>query len=151
MRRLFIFLLLIAVPTLSVCAANQFVEAGAPAPDREWYGLEYQKMAELLASGMIRFPALDSSDGRKVFERMVSVENFSFARSRTLPIEQRLSNSMQLQESANAIMKLYANKANEGAALHDRARLHQFLNETAKAQLQNILDELSKPAPPAAG
>ena len=141
MKRRFILLLLIASPTLCFCATNQFVEAGAPAPDREWYGLEYQKMAELLAAGKIGFPSLGGGDGRKVFERMVSVENFSFARNLTIPIGQRLSNSMQLQESANAILKLYANKANEGAVLHEEVvRLFSFMLRVSATML-DLVDE----------
>ena len=141
MKRRLIFLLLIATPTLFLSAANQFVEAGAPAPDREWYGSEYQKMAELLASGKIGFPALGSDDGRRMFERMVSVENFSFARNRTLPVGQRLSDSMQLQEEANSIMKLYANKANDGALLHEEVvRLFSFTLRVTEVML-DLVDE----------
>lgn len=98
--------------------ANRYVENGIPSPSHEWYGQEYARAAELLTRETLALPIYDGADGEKVFLRMISADNFSFARNRTIPLAQRMENFLTMQQAVNSITKKYALEANRGAKLN---------------------------------
>lgn len=103
--------------------ANRFIEAGVPAPDREWYGREYERVADLILRKKISLPTLSDHDGAAVFQRLISTDNFSLSYNRTISITQRFPDFLTFQQSYNSILKVYANEANSGADLHKEVAL----------------------------
>lgn len=118
MRKILVLVSLAFGAIGSANAANRFVEIGIPSPGREWYGSEYSRAAEVFATKTVSVPAFEDPDGRKVIERMVSVENFSLARNLTLPLDQRMEDALTMQGAANSIFKEYIDHANQGKDLH---------------------------------
>jgi hypothetical protein len=113
-NRLFPALVFSFLLASSGLAANKFVEAGAPAPDRAWLGSDYQKMAELLSTGKLATPTLADPDGAAILRRMWSPENFKFYRNRLLPIGERLPSMQGVQSSVQALLEVYVKDANSG-------------------------------------
>jgi hypothetical protein len=98
--------------------ANVFVEAGVPATDREWTGTDYKLALATLATTKLSLPHFREKDGRAVLERMTAQENFSFHRNKTLPIEARMLDHVNLVQAMSAISKLYYEAANKGQDVH---------------------------------
>src|ERR1051325_10248708 len=104
-------LLLIFVLTglaLHAAAANRFVEAGAPAPDKEWSGEDYRTFAALLRDGKITLPTLADADGRAMLERLWSTDNLRFARRTDLSLQTRLKESTAISQSFYSILLVFA-------------------------------------------
>jgi hypothetical protein len=95
-------------------AANKFVAAGAPSPDREWIGQDYQKMADLIGSGKIATPTLADPDGAAVLKRMWNPANFRFYRNRLLPVGERLPGLLAMQSSVQGLLSTYVKELNAG-------------------------------------
>lgn len=98
--------------------AGSLVEAGIPALSREWLGDDYLQASKVLALGSVQLPMLTDEQGRLFLERLTSTGNFSFHRKRTLPIDNRLPDFLNLMEGANAILKLYLVAANKQLDVH---------------------------------
>jgi hypothetical protein len=128
-RYLFLMILFAAMP---VCAQETkpsiFLDAGIPATSREWTGKDYARAKEILASGVTPLPYLSDKDGARLFERMTALENFSFHRNRTVPLQMRLEDYFHLLNNANSIMKMYFFKSPGGRKEHaELARLLGFM------------------------
>jgi hypothetical protein len=98
--------------------ANPFLRAGIPAADREWRGSDYAAAAKAFGEAKTPLPRLSEREGRRLLERLLSVENFAFSHNKSLPFAPRMEDYLQLQEGANNILKLYVNQAAKGEVLH---------------------------------
>jgi hypothetical protein len=98
--------------------ANVFVKAGVPATDREWSGTDYKLALATLAATKLSLPLFREKDGRAVLERMISQENFSLQRDKTLPMESRMLDHVNVIQAMSAILKLYYEAANKGQDVH---------------------------------
>lgn len=98
---------LLAVLAAPASAADAWLEAGVPATSRTWQGADYMAAAAALSAESVPLPRYADADGARVLERVSALENFSFHRNRTLPIQSRLEDYLQLQEGANAVLKRY--------------------------------------------
>jgi hypothetical protein len=128
-------------------AANRFVMLGYPSITREWTGVDYQKAAEIVVQGNAYMPKRDGADGNAILDRIVNVSNFSFARNRTLPIDVRLSDMLNLFQGINTLTVEYGSAANRGANLH--RELAELLTFTIQATvvLLELVDEFLPTVP----
>jgi hypothetical protein len=128
--------------SVSLFGANRLVERGAPAPSHEWQGADYKTLLDLLQSGAVDLPTLADKDGSEIFARLVDTENLRFAQNRTLPLQTRLDDFMQMMGAANAITKIYIAKTGSGENLH-RELAHQVgFSLHLTAALLDLVDEL---------
>lgn len=140
--RVFWALLLVALPASAAPAANRLVVQGVPAPSRQWMGADYRATFDLLSRGTVTLPRLADSEEREIFTRLVNLENVSFSRNRTLPLNTRINDLMQVIAAANGITKLYAARVIAGEPLHaELAQLVGFSLHLTSAMLE-IVDEL---------
>lgn len=90
-----------------------YVQAGIPAPDRQWSGKDYQVAAAILRQistpNFSRLPRVDSPASGQLFSRSVAPGNLDILRSSTLPLDARLSSFQELHKGFMPIMLLYVN------------------------------------------
>ena len=112
--------------------ANVYREAGVPAADREWRGADYRLTAATLAATKVSLPRFSEKHGKAVLDRLTSLENFSFHRNRTLPIDARMVDYSSLLEGAGAILKPYLATTTKGQEFHKEiAALMAFMLHAA--------------------
>lgn len=97
-------------------ASNPYLEAGIPASDREWHGVDYARASEILSAGKVALPRLSDPLGAALLNRLTSTENFSLNRNRDLPVEARLSDYLAIQQGANKVLNLYLSTMLRGEA-----------------------------------
>jgi len=130
--KLFSITVLLAHFALNGLAAetNVFLEAGIPAADREWRGADYRLAAATFAATQVSLPRFSEKQGKAVLDRLTSLENFSFHRNKTLPIDLRLSDYFNVLDGANAVLKSYL--ATRGQEFHQElAALMAFMLHAA--------------------
>jgi hypothetical protein len=118
------------------------VEAGMPALSREWSGADYQRAAEVLASGKVPLPTLATPEGRAFFKRLTSPENLSFAANTSVPISVRMGDfSGSLMTGVKTILMQYLTAANKGARVHTEVAMQMsFMLHLAAAGIK-LTDE----------
>jgi len=133
MRSLAITVLLVHFAFNCLAAeTNVFVEAGIPAPDREWRGADYRLAAATFAATTLPLPRSSEKDGKAVLDRLTSLENFSFHRNKTLPVDARMVDYSSLLEGTGAILKRYLATTTKGQEFHKEiAALMAFMLHTA--------------------
>jgi hypothetical protein len=133
MRVLTITLLLAHLAFNGLAAeTNVFLEAGIPTADREWRGTDYRLAAATFAATKLPLPRFSDKHGKAVLARLTSLENFSFHRNRTLPIDARLSDYINLLDGANAVLKRYLATAGKSQEFHKEiAALMSFMLQAA--------------------
>jgi hypothetical protein len=119
-RKLFSALLIVV---FTAAFANEtsladYVNAGLPAASREWQGADYLKTVQILKTGKISLPSYSDKAGSKFMKRLVSKENLSFHRNRSIPLQSRLGDFVGLQQGANNLMKVYFDGIGKGEPLH---------------------------------
>src|SRR4051794_39107391 len=123
--------------------ARVHAQAGLPATDREWFGDDYLRAAEMITTGKTSLPRLSDKKGVPLLERLTSTDHFAFYRNKSLPPASRMEDLMKSQQSVNAIMKQYAVAANKkgGEDLHDELiRLMAFSLRT-NVLMVDLVDE----------
>jgi hypothetical protein len=122
--------------------SDKYVEAGIPAASREWFGSDYARAYETFASGRVSLPRFSETQGAKLLERMTSIENFSFHRNRSIPLQTRMEDYLRLMKGANSVLKLYyANAVNEKEKLYtEMARLLGFMLQVSALGVE-LVDE----------
>ena len=114
MRRLLAMLLSVALAgTCAGATLNDHIKAGVPSPDRPWYGTDYQRLAELVVSGKVPLPMLNSEDTRPIFLAMVSRRGLSFYGNRDIPLNDRMPDCIALYGSVSTLLKKYLQQHNE--------------------------------------
>ncbi|MCL2012065.1 MAG: hypothetical protein FWG75_04675 [Cystobacterineae bacterium] len=86
---------------------SPYVEAGIPAPSRQWTGADFAQTFQILSSGSIALPRYSDRHGATLLRRMTAIENFSFYKSQSLPIQLRMQDYSVLMQSVSSLMKLY--------------------------------------------
>jgi len=142
MRSLAITVLLVHFAFNCLAAeTNVFVEAGIPAPDREWRGADYRIAAATFAATKLPLPRFSDKHGKAVLDRVTSVENFSFYRNKTLPVDPRMADYANLLEGAGAILKRYLATTTKGREFHkELATLMAFILHAAAVGVE-LADE----------
>ena len=88
------------------------------ASDREWNGADYLAVQKAIQKNPSLLPLMRQRRWNTFLFRLTNTENFSFNRNKDLPIGNRLNDYIQIQESTNAILKIYVNLASQGSDLH---------------------------------
>src|SRR5215510_3867406 len=103
------FILFAAQPTVFAQAtkSDKYLEAGIAAASREWHGSDYARAYQTLASGGVPLPKFSENEGARLLQRMTALENFSFHRNRSIPLQTRFEDFLMLMQGANSVLKLY--------------------------------------------
>lgn len=96
---------------------NDYVDAGLPAPSREWQGADYLRTVQVLSIGQIDLPRYSEDAGAKLMERFVSLDNLSFYRNRSVPLQNRLGDFINILQGSNNLMKMYFGRLSKGDRL----------------------------------
>lgn len=98
----------VVIPDQSLPAAD-YITLGLPSYDRPWIGQDMAVAASKLQSlSPEKLPRFNSSRSGQVFARIVARDNLNFFRTGSLPIEIRISSSLDYLGGISAIIKLYA-------------------------------------------
>ena len=139
------FILFSAQPTVFAQAtkSDKYVEAGIAAASREWHGSDYARAYQTLASGGVPLPKFSENEGARLLQRMTALENFSFHRNRSIPLQTRFEDFLMLVQGANSVLKLYyAASVNRQEKLNkEMARLAAFMLQAAALEIE-LVDEL---------
>jgi hypothetical protein len=145
MRPNAVVLAAVAVLTAPALAAEEtadmgpLLEAGIPAVDRAWAGVDYEAVARVLAAGKVPLPTLETAPGRRFLERFASTENLSMLRAREFALGPRLQSGLASMQGSAQVLMLYAAR---GPAVHEElARLLAFQLRLVDAMLE-LVDEL---------
>lgn len=95
-----------------------YVEAGAPASDREWTADDYERFSKILpgiaGKNPRQLPRFDSARSGPLMKRLVSEENFAVLHDRNLPLDARIGQVVALNQSSAAILAQYVDATNKG-------------------------------------
>ena len=135
------FFVLSFVGSVAQAETSLYLEAGIPAPSREWTGGDYERTLQVLSVGKVALPRFSDRHGEAILTRLTSTENFSFHRNRTLPLQARLEDFSKLYQNASSLGKLYFAAATKDARLgKEVAHLVAFLLHTSEVGVE-LLDE----------
>jgi hypothetical protein len=98
--------------------ATRFTDAGIRGPERVWRSWDYERAGEVLSAGKVGLPLLSEAAGRALFERIVSVENFTIHRDGALPIEARIQDYLTISRQVNVLLRLYNAESRRGGDVH---------------------------------
>lgn len=91
--------------------ADDYIRLGLPAHDRTWSGNDMGRAAMVLESlaekDPRQLPRYHSRQSGEVFARMTAAQNLELLRNRSLPVEARLPEALDLVDASNRVMKLY--------------------------------------------
>jgi hypothetical protein len=113
--------LLIAVGFVSFCWSaeeTKYLEAGIPSFDHVWLGDDYERAADVLSSARVDLPVYSEPAGRIFFKRVTALENLSFFRSNTIPLDYRTENYVKVLRSLDTFLLLYIMAAGKGMSAH---------------------------------
>lgn len=132
--------------SFAVCApllaANRFVEAGAPAPDREWVARDYVDFAALIkATDHDKLPLLADREGREIIERATNPENLGLIRNKELPSLLRLQSAIEFSQGLNAVLMTYVSAANQGRKVNRELALLLCMTLRHAAAMLDVVDE----------
>ncbi len=119
---------------------NPYLEAGIPAVGRAWSGPDYQRAAEILASGKVALPRLSDPQGAALLGRMTSLENLALERDPKLSLQSRLEDFVPLQQGASALLKQYLAAGSRGGFRPETARLAAFLVRSSALGLELVTE-----------
>ena len=116
----------------------EYIQAGAPATDRDWTSADYARLAEALtaiAGEDIRaLPRFESRKSGALMRRAVSENNLGIVRDRNSPIETRIAEAIALNQSYVGVVTAYITAARRGAS-YDR-ELVELLAFSLRISLQ---------------
>lgn len=146
MKRIFflgIQILIVCVVPVSAafCEDTLYLRAGIPAATREWTGGDYARTLQVISSGVAPLPYFSDKQGAELLNRIMAMENFSFHRNRSVPIQVRLEDFLKQYQSVNSLMKIYYSKSPNGRQQHaELSRLLAYSLHTA-AEGMALVDE----------
>ena len=109
-------------------------EAFPPPAGRVWTSKDYKQTAELITKGKLALPSLLDSANRDLFKRIISRENLAFATNKTLLIEARGQEILDIMESVGVIQTMYAAQYMRTRQMtKDFALIAAFLIHTCKS------------------
>jgi len=122
-------------------APDAYMDMGLPAIDRPWAPQDYRSaMNVLLGLDENEIPRSNSRSAA-VFDRIADPENLGLLLNGSLPLYQRLLASLEIMESANAILKIYyAAQTTSPALSDDTMSIFGFVLQATSAQLR-LIDE----------
>ncbi|HUR58094.1 MAG TPA: hypothetical protein VM029_10325 [Opitutaceae bacterium] len=133
--------------TASALAANKYVAAGAPPPDRAWAGPDYQAMSELIRSGKMATPTLADPDAAAILKRMWNTDNFKSYRNHLLPVTERLPGLLAMQSSVQALVSIYVKDLNRGAKVSRELVESMAFTLRSAVVMSELVDELMSTIP----
>lgn len=146
MRLLFRTILLGASAVLLAQApvTDRFLEAGMPAPSREWYAADYVEAVTVLKAGRTGLAVYGDPAGARVFKRLTARANLATYLDSRVAIGARVSQFQVLMQTLPQILSLYATGTNpETAARHrELAALFGFLLYTSEAGVKLVAELL---------
>ena len=107
-------LMIALVPCAVRAEKNTYVSAGVPSPGKPWTGADYQQAATVLGKEGVPLPQLTDPEGAVLFGRIVAEENLDVFQDKAVSLQSKFPAYLQVQENANAILKLYLSAFNEG-------------------------------------
>ena len=142
MKSFFRLLVVSTLLTASAFAANKYVVAGAPPPDREWLGQDYQAMSDLLGAGKVPTPTLADPDGAAILRRMWNTDNLKSYRNRLLPVGERLPGLLAMQGSVQVLVSTYVKELNVGRKVSTEIAESMAFTLRSSAVMLELVDEL---------
>lgn len=98
---------------------DEYIETGLPAHDRSWTGQDMTRAAKALAAIAQKdaghLPRYGSERSGAAFQRLTANDNLGLCRTRSLPLQQRLTDAMLHMQSSNEILQLYLAAFNKHA------------------------------------
>lgn len=123
--------------------SGRYLEAGVPAPSREWNGADYERAVQILGDGKVPLPRFADPQGAALLRRFTSTENFGLHHDKSLSLQARMEDYLKMYQATASLLKLYyAAPAVDGTAPHQElAALVAFLLQGA-ALGGELADEL---------
>ena len=135
----------LCAPAGILADSARLLEAGIPAVDREWLGVDYVRTAQILSSGKVALPRFSDKDESALLYHLISTNNFRFAQNRSLPLESRMEDLLNLQGAVNTVLKLYMSEMNQGKPVSkEAAHILGFLLRTCEVVLGLVEEFLPK-------
>ena len=101
----------VGVPADQSLTSDEYVRKGLPAHDRTWSGSDMTRVSkvfvEIAQEDQGKLPRYRSERSGMVFDRVTSDENLQLYRSKSLPVEARLTEGLNYVQSLNQVLKTY--------------------------------------------
>lgn len=97
---------------------NPFIAGGVPASDRDWMGRDYATTFQALQAEKVPLPLLKEPAGKRIIERLTNEDNLRFHQNKSLPIDQRMGDALDILKINNSVLKLYMVKQGDGNEFH---------------------------------
>jgi hypothetical protein len=108
-------------PSDETLTVEEYIQAGLPAPDRDWSGDDMVNAERVLRAlsqkSDSQLPRYQSKRSGSVFARMTSPENLGLLMNKDLPLAVRMAQATNYSQSYNGFLKLHLH-----ACLKDRLR-----------------------------
>ncbi|HEX2833151.1 MAG TPA: hypothetical protein VHW00_09055 [Thermoanaerobaculia bacterium] len=108
----------VKVPADESLTVAAYVEAGAPAADREWSSHDYAKFVEVLQGTVEKdahqLPRFDSEKSGALMRRLVSETNFRVFQDTNLPMSTRLPEAAAFAQNLALLTGIYLQASNQG-------------------------------------
>lgn len=143
----YLFLVFSLAPVLAAqnAAPNPYLEAGIPASDRVWQGVDYVRTGEVLSAGKVALPRLSDPVGAALLDRFTTTDNFSLHRNLSLPVEARLSDYLSVQKGTSEVLNLYlAAMVRKEKVTSEMARLVGFSLQLSSLGIDLVQEFLPK-------
>ena len=124
----------------------KLVEAGMPAPDREWASDDYRRVTavlrEIVRDNPRKLPRFDSTNSGAVMQRLVNPENFAMLRDRKFPLGVRLAEMVALSQTSGELAMVYVEALGKGESFdRELVELMAFM-ATVSLEAWTLVDEL---------
>jgi hypothetical protein len=85
-------------------------DTSVPPVERIWTSKDYKQVVELIAAEKITPPSTSDSTSRDLFNRIISRDNLAFATDKTLPLETRGQEIIDIMGSVGVIQTMYVGR-----------------------------------------
>lgn len=108
----------VKVPADASLTVAAYIEAGAPAADREWNSEDYAKLVEILQATVEKdahqLPRFESEKSGALMRRLVSESNFRVFQDLNLPMSTRLPEAAAFAQNLAQLTGIYLQASNQG-------------------------------------
>ena len=127
-----------AILAVSPGAAQQQTPSLYPPTDRPWSSADYISAVGSIKSGQVPLPELSDPSGKRLFERIISMENIALAGAgkTDLAMEIRMPEAINTFDAGKALLMLYVNEAAKSPRYErETAKLLVYVMTLAKAMI----------------
>jgi len=125
----------------NVFAANKYLEAGIPASDRQWNGVDYLEAADKFSKGIVDLPTMADKEGTALFKRIVSVSNLELCKGKTTSPEIKIKTYMGILAGAQKIFIMYIEKRKYSEKMNDEISAFSSFILDAAVVGENVVNE----------